>query len=116
MTKKKNAPGDKMPSPCPLTRGQVKALRAAGTNLSRLDRYESEQVDDAIDAVLDMAFGAGACDHLPNAEALELFRAVIEMTFGVPDTDRKNSRASGTGTDRTGPDDATGAASGQMDV
>jgi len=91
----------------PLTRGEVKALRKAGLPL---DRLTLENAEDAFDEVLRLVFGDSGIaevDNLPNDKALELFRAIVDLTYGRDA--EKNSPTSGDGTSGAGQTGAVGA-------
>lgn len=73
--------GDKTFTVRPLTRGEIKSLRAAGFNLNNLT---IEQANDAVDAVIDMVYSdmIDAIDQLPMPDVLSLFRATLEESYG----------------------------------
>ncbi len=64
-----------------LTRGEIKSLRNRGINILNLSQ---EQVDEVIDEILAMVLPEriSEIDALPNATALELFKAIMELTYG----------------------------------
>jgi len=81
----------------PLTRGEVKALRKKGYNIGNLSL---ENADDAADEILEMVCGSEQIqevDALPNDKALELFKAIIDLSYGKG-ADEKNLKPSGSGT------------------
>ena len=81
----------------PLTRGEVKALRKKGYNIGNLSL---ENADDAADEILELVCGKEQIqevDKLPNDQALDLFKAIIDLSYGKGD-DEKNLKPSGSGT------------------
>lgn len=81
----------------PLTRGEVKALRKKGYNIGNLSL---ENADDAADEILELVCGTEQIqevDKLPNDQALDLFKAIIDLSYGKGD-DEKNLKPSGSGT------------------
>ena len=81
----------------PLSRGEVKALRKKGYNIGNLS---IENADDAADEILEMVCGAEQIrevDALPNDKALELFKAINDLSYGKGN-DEKNLKPSGSGT------------------
>lgn len=71
-----------------LKRREVKTLRAEGFRPGQLD---AEKADDYMDRVFDLiGVAPSEVDDLQYAEALELFRQVMEMTF-LGEAERKNS-------------------------
>lgn len=68
----------------PLTRGEVKALRKEGYNLTALN---SDVAEEAVDRVFGMIFDEtkiAAIDALPNPEALKLWTGILKETYGAP--------------------------------
>lgn len=67
-----------------LTRGEIKKLRQAGFIIANLS---PENADDAIDAVLEITFPdrLADIDAMPNNSVLELFKAIMEETYGTGD-------------------------------
>lgn len=64
----------------PLTRGEIKLLRKKGFNLANLN---PETADECMDLVLEMVLGdTSDLDKLPNPYALELFRKIMDLTYG----------------------------------
>ena len=81
----------------PLTRGEAKALRKKGYNIGNLSL---ENADDAADEILELVCGQEQIrevDKLPNDQALDLFKAIIDLSYGKGD-DEKNLKPSGSGT------------------
>jgi len=92
----------------PLTRGEVKALRKKGYNVGNLS---IENADDAADEILEMVCGPEQIrevDALPNDKALELFKAIIDLSYGQGE-DEKNLKPSGSGTKAADRPDAADA-------
>jgi len=92
----------------PLTRGEVKSLRKKGYNIGNLSL---ENADDAADEILEMVCGPEQIrevDTLPNDKALELFKAIIDLSYGKGD-DEKNLKPSGNGTKAADRPDAADA-------
>jgi len=91
----------------PLTRGEVKALRKRGFNLGNLNL---ENADEAMDEVLELICKKSieAVDALPNDKALDLFKAIIDLTYGRGDAE-KNSQTSGSGMKAAAQPDAQDA-------
>jgi hypothetical protein len=91
----------------PLTRGEVKGLRKRGFSLGNLNMANAEE---AMDEVLDLVCSneIAAVDAMPNDKALDLFRAIIDLTYGR-DGAEKNSETSGGGTMAADPSDVKAA-------
>jgi len=64
-----------------LTRGEIKTLRKQGLNLAALS---PDNADEAIDVVLESVLGEriAEIDELPNNVVLDLFKSIIDETFG----------------------------------
>lgn len=94
----------------PLTRGEIKKLRAAGLYVTQLSGEDDrDRAEESIDAVLEMVIGPEAAAALPNPEANRIYLAVLAATYGSTDAE-KNSSRSGTGTaTRSEPDTAASA-------
>lgn len=90
-----------------LTRGERKELRKSGFVLANLS---PENAEEAMDSVLDTVCAGqlAQVDALPNPDALELFRAIVNLTYGQGAAE-KNSQTSGDGTKATDPPDAKAA-------
>lgn len=72
----------------PLTRKEVRALKASGVNLLKIDH---ENPDAAIDAVLALLFDDGmllTIDEMPYQDASKIFVAAMKETFGAPDEEK----------------------------
>jgi len=91
----------------PLKRGEVKTLRKKGFNLANLSL---ENADDAIDEVIEMICKDRLpdIDGLANTDALELFKSIIDLTYGRGEAE-KNLQTSGDGVKAAGRTDATDA-------
>jgi hypothetical protein len=92
----------------PLTRGEVKSLRKKGYNIGNLSL---ENADDAADEILEMVCGPEQIREvyaLPNDKALELFKAIIDLSYGQGE-DEKNLKPSGSGTKAADRPDAADA-------
>lgn len=63
----------------PLTRGQVKKLRAAGLTQSNTD---PEALENVVDMAITMAEPGINPDDLPCFVAVELFRELMDLTWG----------------------------------
>jgi hypothetical protein len=87
--------GDKVFEIRPLTRGELRSLRKSGYNLVALDISNAE---DAMDAVLEMVFKDRVNEiyNLPNPDAIEIFKAILELTYGG--AAEKNFLTTGDGT------------------
>jgi len=86
-----------------LTRGELKKLRKNGVNIAAMDEDNPVEVEDTIDAVMDMVFGnqVKKIDEEPNTVTLELFHRIVEATYETPGQS-KNSSAPGTGIGKAG--------------
>ena len=79
-----------------LRRGEIKTLRKNGFNLSKIDPSEADIVaDEIVGMVLDADMQVKA-DDLLNIEYIKLFKDIMELTFGSPESE-KNSSTSGDG-------------------
>lgn len=76
----------------PLKRKEIKELRKKGINLLSIQNIEGEKVDEVIDVVLDLVFPSKEeqkeLDELPYSECMNLWRKIIEKTFGSEEVEK----------------------------
>lgn len=95
----------------PLTRGQMKELKAAGFSRMTPDD-DPDRIDAIVDMALKMAIPNVNPDDLPCFVGATLFRDLIDLTFGG--NAEKNLPASGAGTAPEAPIDAADAKAGSV--